>query len=45
MSLKINISFPDNSIREFDKGISGFEVAKSIANAAKLEYYGEFANV
>jgi len=31
MSLKINISFPDNSIREFDKGVSGLDIAKSIS--------------
>jgi len=29
---KIKITFPDGSIKEFDKGITAFEVAKSISN-------------
>ena len=29
---KINITFPDGSVKEFDKGITAFEVAKSISN-------------
>jgi threonyl-tRNA synthetase len=44
---KINIKFPDGSQKEFDKGITAFEIAKSISNslakkalAAKLD--GEF---
>ncbi|KAF0151165.1 MAG: threonyl-tRNA synthetase [Ignavibacteria bacterium] len=28
---KINIKFPDGSVREFDKGVTPFEVAKSIS--------------
>lgn len=31
MSEKIKITFPDNSVREFDKGISAFEIAESIS--------------
>ena len=26
----INITFPDKSIREYQKGVSGYEIAKSI---------------
>lgn len=29
---KIKITFPDNSVREFDQGITAFDVAKSISN-------------
>lgn len=29
---KINIKFPDGSVREFDKGVTPYEVAKSISN-------------
>jgi threonyl-tRNA synthetase len=29
---KIKITFPDGSVKEFDKGITAFEVAKSISN-------------
>lgn len=32
MAEKINITFPDGSVREFDKGISAFDIAKSISN-------------
>ena len=32
MMEKINITFPDGSVKEFDKGITAFEVAKSISN-------------
>ena len=28
---QIKISFPDGNIREFDKNITGFEIAKSIS--------------
>jgi threonyl-tRNA synthetase len=28
----INIKFPDNSIREFESGVTAFEIAKSISN-------------
>ena len=29
---KIKITFPDGSVKEFDKGVTAFEVAKSISN-------------
>ena len=29
---KIKIKFPDGSVKEFDKGVTAFEVAKSISN-------------
>lgn len=29
---KINIKFPDNSVKQFDKGITPLEIAKSISN-------------
>lgn len=29
---KIKVTFPDGSVREFDKGITAFDVAKSISN-------------
>ncbi len=29
----INITFPDNSIKKFEKGITGLEIAKSISNS------------
>jgi len=32
MMEKIKITFPDGSVKEFDKGITAFEVAKSISN-------------
>ncbi len=28
---KISITFPDNSVREFDSGITPFEIASSIS--------------
>lgn len=31
MSNKVNITFPDNSVREFDKGVSAYEIAVSIS--------------
>tara|TARA_B100001996_G_C18660831_1_gene593019 strand:+ start:273 stop:2222 length:1950 start_codon:yes stop_codon:yes gene_type:complete len=33
MSDKINITFPDGNIKEFDKGITGFQIASSISPA------------
>jgi threonyl-tRNA synthetase len=43
---KIKIKFPDDSNKEFDKGISGFEIAKSISSrladeALAIEVNGE----
>ena len=43
---KIKIKFPDNSIKEFDKGISGFKIAQSISprladEALAIEVNGE----
>ena len=29
----VNITFPDNSIKKFEKGITGLEIAKSISNS------------
>lgn len=31
MSEKIKITFPDNSVKEFDKGVSAYEIAESIS--------------
>ncbi len=31
MAQKINLTFPDKSVKQFDYGVTGFEVAKSIA--------------
>jgi len=31
MSNKINITFPDNSVKEFEKGVSAYEIAMSIS--------------
>ena len=31
MSEKIKITFPDNSVREFDKGVSAYDIAESIS--------------
>lgn len=33
----INITFPDNSVRQFEKGISGLEIAKSLSNSLARE--------
>jgi len=33
----INITFPDNSIREFEKGINGYDIAKSISSRLAKE--------
>ena len=33
MSDKIKISFPDGNIKEFDAGVSGFDIAKSISSS------------
>ncbi len=46
MTPKINISFPDGSTKQFDLGISGIEIAKSISNglareALCIEFNGE----
>jgi len=32
---KVSIEFPDGSIRKFDKGITGSQVAESISNSLK----------
>ncbi|MCF8391276.1 MAG: threonine--tRNA ligase [Bacteroidales bacterium] len=33
----INITFPDNSVRQFENGISGLEIAKSLSNSLARE--------
>lgn len=33
----INISFPDKSVRQFEKGITGIEIAKSLSNSLARE--------
>ena len=33
----INITFPDGSVRQFDKGVSGLEIAKSLSNSLARE--------
>jgi len=33
----INITFPDNSIRKYEKGITPYEIAKSISNSLARE--------
>jgi threonyl-tRNA synthetase len=33
----INITFPDGSVRQFEKGISGYEIAKSLSNSLARE--------
>jgi threonyl-tRNA synthetase len=33
----INITFPDNSVREYPKGVSGLEIAKSLSNSLAKE--------
>jgi threonyl-tRNA synthetase len=43
---KINLTFPDGSIREFDNSVTGYDVAKSISNglareALAVEFSGE----
>jgi len=43
---KIKVKFPDNSIKEFDKGVSGFQIAQSISSrladeALAVEVNGE----
>ncbi|MCX6165248.1 MAG: TGS domain-containing protein, partial [Ignavibacteriae bacterium] len=32
MSDKIKITFPDGSVKEYDKGITAIDIAKSISN-------------
>ena len=32
---KVSIEFPDGSIKEFEKGITGIQVAESISNSLK----------
>ena len=44
--MKVNITLPDSSVREFDKGIQGLEIAKSISeglarHALAIEVNGE----
>ncbi len=33
----INITFPDGSVRQFESGISGLEIAKSLSNSLARE--------
>ena len=33
----INITFPDNSVRKYEKGITPYEIAKSISNSLARE--------
>lgn len=33
----VNITFPDNSVRQFEEGISGLEIAKSLSNSLARE--------
>ncbi|MCK4922993.1 MAG: threonine--tRNA ligase [Bacteroidales bacterium] len=33
----VNITFPDNSVRQFEDGISGLEIAKSLSNSLARE--------
>ncbi len=40
----IKITFPDNKIREFKKGITGIEIAKSISNKLAKEIYAISVN-
>ena len=40
MADKIKLTFPDGSVKEFDAGISGYDVAKSISNRLAKEATG-----
>ena len=40
----IKITFPDNSVREYDKGINGLEIAKSISHRLAKEVYSIAVN-
>ena len=33
----IKITFPDNKVREYDLGISGLDIAKSLSNSLAKE--------
>lgn len=40
----IKITFPDNSVREFDEGINGLEIAKSISHRLAKEVFSVSVN-
>ena len=33
----INITFPDGSVRQYEKGVSGYEIARSLSNSLARE--------
>ncbi len=33
----INITFPDGSVRQFEQGVSGYEIARSLSNSLARE--------
>ena len=35
----INITFPDGSVRAFEKGVTGYEIAKSIYRKALIKAF------